>query len=91
MALALIMPTIGRKAWFYEANSDVELDATIIDVQGLRSVSVYILSRAGVPSVRHDVPLVQEGDTIPAKAHVRWMPYQLGQARPKMIEGDPLG
>lgn len=81
----MIPPTIGRKVWFFDPSShdQREQDATIIDVQDDRSVSLFIINRGGTTSVRHSVYLVQEGDepTPVPNGYATWMPYQIGQAK----------
>ena len=79
--MTLIIPTIGRKVWFYEGAGLQEQDATVIDVHGDRLVSLFVISRGGETSVRHSVTLVQDGDETPIVRHAKWMPYQTGQAK----------
>ena len=86
-SLVVMPPTIGRKVWYYPPNSDSQQDATVIDVHGDRIVSVFVIDRAGETSAHHSIPLIQEGDAIPASAHCRWNPYQMGKVgRSKRIE-----
>lgn len=76
----MIVPTIGRKVWFYDADGSPEQDATVIDVHGDRMVSLYVISRQGIPSSVHSVTLVQKGDLQPVGRYCAWMPYQTTQA-----------
>jgi len=79
--MTLIIPTIGRKVWFYEGAGSQEQDATVIDVHGDRLVSLFVISRGGETSAKHSVMLVQDGDETPVTRHAKWMPYQVGQAK----------
>ena len=76
----LIAPTIGRKVWFYDSEGSPEQDATVIDVHGNRMVSLYVISRQGIPSSVRSVTLVQKGDLQPVGRYCAWMPYQTTQA-----------
>lgn len=77
----MISPTVGRKVWYFEHPGAPQQDATVIDVQGDRMVSLYVISRDGVPSVRQNTVLVQDDDAVPQGPHCGWMPYQTRQAR----------
>lgn len=77
----MIVPTIGRKVWYFSSPGTPEQDATVIDVHGDRCVSLFVINRGGTTSVQRSVILVQEGDLTPAHSHATWMPYQVGQAK----------
>lgn len=76
----MIAPTIGRKVWFYDTDGSPEQDATVVDVHGDRTVSLYVISRFGIPSWVPWVMLVQAGDLQPVGRYCAWMPYQTTQA-----------
>lgn len=76
----MIVPTIGRKAWFREAADEPEQDATVIDVHGDRMVSLYVINRNGSAFPVRSVQLLQDNDPAPQHPHCLWMPYQVGQA-----------
>ncbi len=80
----MIVPTIGRKVWFWEhAPKDGEqpLDATIVYVWSARLVNLFVVDHDGRPSARTSVPLLQDADPKPAAGmYAEWMGYQLGQA-----------
>lgn len=50
-----------------------------------RKVNVGFLDHNGAMRDAQNVPVVQEGETEPGGAFVKWMPYQLGQARKEEI------
>lgn len=77
----IMKPTIGRKVWYYPAGGAPEQDATVIDVHGDRSVTLFVINRGGTTSTQRSVPLVQPGDETPQGAHAKWMPFQVGQAQ----------
>lgn len=76
----MIVPTIGRKVWYFGGRGEPEQDATVIDVHGTRCVTLFVINREGTTSTQRSVILVQEGDPIPIGACATWMPYQIGQA-----------
>ena len=93
----MIAPTIGRRLWYYpspydfnEANSDrftglgdQPCDAGICYVWTDRMVNVTVADSNGFMHRRASVRLLQDGEQpYPGEAHLRWMPYQVGQAKP---------
>lgn len=87
-----ILPSIGRKVWFYEALADAgcldqyqPYDATIVYVHSPSIVNLRVTKHSGDTIIRTSVPLRN-----PAGAGVdlhgsgnpycTWMPYQMGQA-----------
>lgn len=90
-----IIPTIGRKVYFYDQmpegdhsgmarySNDQPFDATVIYVWGPSCVSLRVTDHAGVTHVRTSVPLRDpgEGDAHGKEYTATWMPYQVGQAK----------
>lgn len=56
--------------------------AQIAFVHSDRLINVSILDANGKQFNRTSVPLVQDGDPPYDGDHCRWMPYQIGQAKP---------
>lgn len=88
--MSSIVPTIGRKVWFYDNNSGMNrysdnqaFDATVIYVWGPTCVNVRVTDHAGQTHVRTSVPLrdPQDGDAHGKQIVATWMPYQVGQAK----------
>lgn len=61
--------------------------AIIAHVWGDRLINVGILDPNGRWFGETSVTLVQEGDPLPEGRYCTWMPYQIGQAKPKT---DPI-
>lgn len=57
------------------------LDATIIGVHVNGLVNLYIIDAMGLPHVRLNATLKQEGDGYIDGGYAEWMPYQIGQAK----------
>jgi hypothetical protein len=76
-----IVPSVGRKVWFYyDATQDRPFDATIIAVDGDKPdsrVTVYVIDDGGSVSVHKGLTA---GDDKTRGVHYRWMPYQQDQA-----------
>lgn len=79
----MIPPTVGRVVWFnlYGEGQQQPLAATIAHVNDDGTVNIGFFDQHGVHKNATRVPLIQEGDTPPAKCFCVWMPYQVGQAR----------
>jgi len=82
-----ITPTNGRVVLYTPAEAQysipcegLKLAAIISHVHPDGSVNLAIFGSDGTMAARKHVPLVQEGDLIPAGGYAQWMPYQLGQA-----------
>lgn len=84
----MIVPTVGRKVWFYESAAQLEpMDATII-----RTFSDTPTAYVNLDVVDPDTGVhrcctsVQVGDESTKYRHYRWMPYQMGQAaKPRVL------
>jgi hypothetical protein len=82
--LDMIIPSIGRKVWFYPNGATVNgqpHDATIVYVWNDRLVNLACHDGNGVPYAATSVALYQEGDNALVGAYATWMPYQVGQAK----------
>ncbi len=85
MTASTIIPTVGRKVWFYEhIDQEAPIDATIIKVWGnTPAAAVNLLCvdpNTGQTYLRSSVMV---GDESTSGRHYRWMPFQKGQARPE--------
>jgi hypothetical protein len=88
--MSTIIPSIGRKVWFYDHSSGMQrysdnqaFDATVIYVWGDTCVNLRVTDHAGQTHVRTSVPLRDpaEGDVHGKELVATWMPYQVGQAK----------
>jgi hypothetical protein len=84
----LIKPTVGRVVWFHQGTAGIfpgsegTCAAVVAFVHGERMVNLAVFDADGNAHARTSVPLVQEGDAVPASGfYCEWMPYQLGQAK----------
>ena len=85
-----IVPTIGRKLYYYEkdspsfinADGESPFDATVLFVTpNSNLVNLLVVDHIGTIGSRHGVPLIQEDDPKPATGgYAQWMPFQIGQA-----------
>lgn len=89
--MATIIPTVGRKVWFFEDGSQVEpIDATVIKVW---ESEVWASVERATPQTAVNLDCVDPltgqhylrssvivSDVPIAGRHFRWMPYQLAQA-----------
>ena len=87
-APAGIVPTVGRKVWFYEDNQQAEPHvATVIKVWGSSPYAAVNLDvvdpYSGGRQLRTSVVV---GDETTKHPHYRWMPYQQGQAAKQAAE-----
>lgn len=80
-----IVPTVGRKVYYYEDSSQLEpIDGTIVRVFEPESahpdslVNVYIVEPGGNTRLIPQIQCQPEGFNGP---HYRWMPYQLAQVQ----------
>lgn len=81
----MIVPSVGRKVWYYEDASQVEpIDGTIVRVMPSEEpphanslVNVFIVEPGGNTRLIPQIAVGEEGWNIP---HYRWMPYQMSQA-----------
>jgi hypothetical protein len=82
----MIVPTIGRKVWFWPvgtkniADSTQPLDATVVYVHGPHLVNLACHDQNGQPFPAAHIPLRQPGEEAPAGPYCEWMPYQVGAA-----------
>lgn len=82
-----IVPTVGRKVWFYNSNQQQQpYDATVIatDFEGDKwagtataIVRLFVIDPNGLTRTVD----VQLGDETTEDQHYRWMPYQVAQAQ----------
>jgi hypothetical protein len=89
--MARIIPTVGRKVWFYGTPEQAEpFDATVIAVRedGLASgpdafCNLYVINDGGSVEVHKNVQVHELGapEFFPC---FRWMPYQKQQAEKAM-------
>jgi len=88
----MITPTVGRVVWYHPASNDFTpgfihpvdgqpLAAIVARVVDDGCVNLTVFDAAGVPWSRQYVPLIQEGEDVPADGYAEWMPYQKGQAK----------
>ena len=89
-----IDPTVGRVVWYHRGAragftghhyEDQPLAAHVAYVNADGTVNLMVVSAHGVPFGVMNVPLVQDGEPVPADAEfsagwAEWMPYQKGQA-----------
>lgn len=93
-----ITPTVGRVVWFYVALNGMAsgfftpdegqpLAAIVARVWNDRMVNLTVFDANGTPHSRTSVPLIQEGEDVPALGfYATWMPYQIGQAKKHVNE-----
>jgi hypothetical protein len=93
MSKTHITPSIGRIVWFYPStrmgSSDFHpptlsdpLAAIVAKVIGAATLNLTVFDAQGVSHAMTGVPLVQEGEDVPADGYyAEWMPYQIGQAK----------
>lgn len=93
----IITPTVGRIVWLRDATAMPEEQPTaaiVIRVHSDRRIAVVTFKYcAGVVPCEidaHDnVPLLQEGDPEPTEGiFAVWMPYQIGQAKRHLQQGE---
>lgn len=88
----MITPTPGRIVWFFaskaepqefcSAGADIPHAAIVARVWGDHMVNLSVVDANGVHHGRTSVPLVQEGEPLPAQgSYATWMPYQVGQSK----------
>lgn len=81
-----IIPTVGRRVWFYRDQFQLEpIDAGIIKVhdtsETLGPLTPVNLDVCDPDTGHHSIErFVQPGDESTTMPHYRWMPYQKGQA-----------
>lgn len=82
-----IVPTVGRKVWFYNDPLQVEpLDATIVRVFGnTPDACVNLHVKAANTANSWVETSVQVGDMNSLGRHYRWMPYQQAKAKEDSI------
>lgn len=79
----MIKPTLGRVLWLNphpSAGITEQQTAIIAKVNEDGSLNLAVFAPDGTTYAMQNVPLVQEGETIPQSAYAQWMPYQIGQA-----------
>lgn len=85
----VIVPTVGRKVWFYPNQGQHGLsrmgeqpfDATVVYVHGDRLVNLLVVDHLGESTPFLRVQLVQPGDEACGTGHrAEWMPFQVTQA-----------
>ena len=82
-----IVPTIGRKVWYWDKDQavysqDQAHDATVIYVWGDDLVNLRVTNHAGTTGIKTSVRLrdFREGDShTSAHGFATWMPYQIKQ------------
>lgn len=81
----MITPTVGRKVWFFATGSQREpIDATVIKVWGKGADAAVNLDVVDPDTGAHRLESsVVVGEELTQHRHYRWMPYQLGQAKPE--------
>lgn len=100
----MIIPTVGRKVWYFpsqddkdgkadtalkmETNNKEPLDATVVAVWGNKCINVAIFDIYGNLHARRSVLLLQDDDAIPE--HGRYAQWMPYQAAQK-IRHDALG
>ncbi len=79
----MIVPTVGRKVWFYQHGSETEpTDATVIKVWGDGPEAAVNLDVVDPYSGEHRCERsVCVGDESTLSRHYRWMPYQIATAK----------
>lgn len=87
-SMSIIKPTIGRVVWFVPSHAPDRLPqeqpnaALIAYVHGDSCINVGGFDPNGNHFAACSVPLLQEGDAVPATGYyAMWMPYQVGQAK----------
>ena len=80
--MTTIIPTVGRKVWYYGSNEQTEpIDATVIKVHGEPTpqspVNLFVVGPEGDTFTKTEVVV---GDESTEGTHYRWMPYQQAQA-----------
>lgn len=98
-APVLIVPTIGRRVWYWPSVDDIEhsydpvlkqlgkdqaMDAGIVFVHDERRVNLSVKDHWGKSFARLNVLLLQDGEPIPSGGgYAVWMPYQKASAASK--------
>ncbi len=80
-----IIPTVGRKVWYYEdANQAEPIDGTIVrvchdgdEVTPTTPCNVFIVEPGGNTRL---IPRISASDEAANVPHYRWMPYQQAKA-----------
>lgn len=79
--MPVIKPTVGRVVHYREGTEAKEQAALIAYVHSDNMVNLAVFDVNGMNEGRTSVPLIQDGDPIPALGgFATWMPYQVGQA-----------
>jgi hypothetical protein len=85
--LADIVPTIGRKIWYWPAPGEgvvhdpkQAFDATVVCVHGHDRVNLAVKDHDGSQRNRGNVVLWNGVGDEPSRPYAAWMPYQKGQA-----------
>lgn len=88
----IIKPTVGRVVWFHPSTvigstdfsppaAGQPLAAIVAAVLATGELNLTVFDAVGNPHSQTLVPLVQEGEDVPANGYyAEWMPYQKGQA-----------
>lgn len=84
----VIVPTIGRKVWYWHGGVTAKnakrqpMDATVCFVHNERLVNLGCRDHKGASFNATGVPLLQPGDPTPDEgvSFCEWMEYQKGQA-----------
>lgn len=91
----IIKPTVARNIWYWPHASEVgivsgndqPLVAFICHVWNDTTINIAGFDANGVVFSRQRVTLLQEdAKPDPSKGYAQWMPYQVGQAKPKTEE-----
>ncbi len=72
----MIKPTVGRVLLYYRRPGTEPQAAMIAKVWSDAVVNLMIVNEDGstMPNPPTSIPLVQEGEPLPAGQHCRWMP-----------------
>lgn len=79
----MIKPTVGRVIWYWPSareEGEQPWAGMIVKVWNDRLINVGGFDPNGNPFKDTSVQLLQDDDEVYSGAHVRWMPYQKGQA-----------
>lgn len=92
-----IVPTIGRRIWFWPNRINLEvftqqddaqaLDAGVIYVHPSGNVNLLVTDHIGYSEAVIDVAILPEGEQALHSGKAQWMPYQANQAK-KQAEDD---
>ena len=82
----VIKPTVGRVVLYRAVAgnpafpADADHAALVAKVNDDGTLNLGVLDTHGTHHAMRNVPLVQDGETVPAGHYAKWMEFQLGQA-----------